>query len=285
MNKLWSPKTIKEIISKHKFQINKGLGQNFLVDMNILNKIIKAAEISQDTGIIEIGPGIGVLTHALAQKAKNVIGIEIDSKLIPILEDVLSHHKNIKIINADILKTNVNQIIKEYLSGGQIKLVANLPYYITSPIIMQILTQVPIIDTMVFMVQKELADRMVAKAGEKDYSSLSVAIQYFTQAEIITEVSSKCFFPQPKVNSSVIRLKRHKSPIIYLEDEKKFFNIVKASFGQRRKTLLNALYNSRQFEMTKTQIKEELNKININEQQRGETLSIKDFAQISNKIK
>ncbi|MBZ4646118.1 MAG: rRNA (adenine1518-N6/adenine1519-N6)-dimethyltransferase [Petroclostridium sp.] len=284
MDKLSSPKVLKEIITKYGFRFNKNLGQNFLIDSNVLDKIVSSAEIGENTGVIEIGPGIGVLTQALAEKAGKVVAIELDSHLLPILNETLGEYKNVKIINADALKVDMNAIINNEFPNMDVKVAANLPYYITTPIIMGLLEKKLNIDSIIVMVQKEVAERMAAKAGEKDYGALSVAVQYFTKPCIIATVPPHCFMPQPKVESVVIKLDILRQPPVEVEDEKKFFNVVKAAFGQRRKTLVNALSNSGLFTMSKEQIKEMLISIGIREDQRGETLSIMQFAELANAI-
>lgn len=284
MEKLSSSKVLKEIIAKYGFKFNKNLGQNFLIDSNILQKIIRAGEIDKDTGVIEIGPGIGVLTQELAEEAGKVIAIEIDSHLIPILGETLAEYSNVKVIHADALKVDMNSIIEKEFSGMPVKVVANLPYYITTPIIMGLLEKRLNIDGLVVMVQKEVAERMSADPGKKEYGALSVAVQYFTKPHIISTVPPHCFIPQPKVDSTIIKLDMLREPPVNVNDEKRFFNVVKAAFGQRRKTLLNALSNSGMFRMNKDQIRQVLMEIGVGETQRGETLNIMQFALLSNSI-
>ncbi|MDK2801548.1 MAG: rRNA (adenine1518-N6/adenine1519-N6)-dimethyltransferase [Clostridiales bacterium] len=284
MDKLTSPKVIKEIIHKYGFRFNKNLGQNFLIDSNVLEKIIDAAEINEGTGVIEIGPGIGVLTQALAEKAGKVIAIEVDAHLIPILKETVGEYGNIKIIHDDALKINLKQIINSEFPNMNVKIAANLPYYITTPIIMELLEKRLNIDSIVVMIQKEVAERMVAEPGEKEYGALSVVVQYFTRPQLITTVPPHCFMPQPKVDSTVIKLNVRKQPAVAVASEEQFFKVVKAAFGQRRKTLVNALSNSTSFKMSKDEIKQILKKLNIQETQRGETLSIMQFAELANAI-
>jgi len=284
MYNLSSPKVLKEIINKYGFRFNKNLGQNFLIDNNVLDKIIHAAEIDRDTGVIEIGPGIGVLTQQLAEKARKVIAIELDSHLIPVLNETLSANDNVRVINNDALRVDVQQIINDEFKDMKVKVVANLPYYITTPIVMSLLEKKLKISSIVVMVQKEVAERMVARPGSKDYGALSVAVQYYTNPHIITVVDPHCFIPQPKVSSVVIKLDILENPSVVVEDEEKFFKVVKAAFGQRRKTLVNALFNSGAFKMTKEEIKAVLKNIDVDENQRGESLSILQFAKLSDAI-
>jgi len=284
MGNLSSPKLVKEIINKYGFHFNKGLGQNFLIDGNILHQIINASEIDRSTGVIEIGPGIGVLTQEIAEKAGKVVAIELDSHLIPILKETLSDYDNVKIINDNALKVDMKRIINDEFKNMQVKVVANLPYYITTPIVMKLLEDRLNIHSMVIMVQKEVADRMVAKPGGKNYGALSVAVQYFTQPRIVTVVQPHSFIPQPKVSSAVIKLDLLDQPLVKVENEERFFKVVKAAFGQRRKTLVNAITNSKDFKITKEELKEILIRLSINENQRGETLSIMQFAALSDAI-
>ncbi len=284
MTNLSSTKVLKEIIDKYNFRFNKNLGQNFLIDSNILDTIVDASVIEKNTGIIEIGPGIGVLTQSLAEKAEKVVAIEVDTRLIPILEDTMGIYPNVKIIHGDALKVDMENILQQEFKGMDVKVVANLPYYITTPIIMGLLEKRLNISSLVVMIQKEVAQRMIAQPGKKDYGALSVAVQYYTKPSIVTTVSPHCFMPQPKVESTVIRLDILKEPSVNVEDEKRFFKVVKAAFGQRRKTLINALTNSGSFKISKADLKVLLNKLGIEEKQRGETLSIVQFADLSNAI-
>lgn len=271
----------REIIRKYNIRLTKSLGQNFLTDINIVKKIVDSADVTEDDVIIEVGPGIGTMTLELAKRAKKVIAIEIDKRLIPVLEDSLSNFSNVQIINMDVMKVDINAIISEN-EGSNIKIVANLPYYITTPIIMKFLEEETNVDIMVFMIQKEVAQRIVAQPGRKDYGSLSVAVQYYSKPEKVFDVSPHCFVPQPDVDSTVIKLVINKQPPVELLDKSMFFKTVKCSFAQRRKTLINALYNSGGFNESKEQIKEILKDIGIDEKARGETLSIQQFAMLSN---
>lgn len=284
MDKLSSPKELKRLINQYGFRFNKSLGQNFLVDENILQYIVSAANININTGVIEVGPGVGVLTQRLAEKAGKVIAVELDTNLMPILADTLKAYNNVEVINADILKVNLDEIINSKFTNMEVKVVANLPYYITTPIIMNILEQRLKINSLVVMIQKEVAERMVALPGTKDYGALSVAVQYFTNPQIVKIVSPHCFIPQPKVESAVIVMELRDEPAVKLDNEKFFFKIIKAAFGQRRKTLLNALSNSRLINIDKEQLKQIFLEIGIGESQRGEELSIEQFAQLANKI-
>ncbi len=284
MDKLSSPQILKGIIGKHGFRFNKNLGQNFLIDSNILQIIAEASAMDKDACVIEIGPGVGVLTQVLAEKSKKVIAIEIDSHLIPILEETLSGYNNVKIINKDILKVDMNRLISEEFDKSEVKVIANLPYYITTPIIMNLLENRINLSSIIVMVQKEVAERFVASPGGKDYGAISLAVQYYTQPRIIAKVPPDCFMPRPKVESMIVRLDVLSEPPVKANDEKKFFSVIKAAFGQRRKTLINALYNSGLFKMSKDEMKELLNKIGLKDNCRGETLSITQFSELSNSI-
>jgi len=279
----------RETIKKYKIRLTKSLGQNFLVDDAIINQIVDTADISYNDTVIEIGSGIGNMTAELALKAEKVFAVEIDRYLIPALTDNLKDFANIDIINKDIMKMELKDVlppanIENEIGGGvkSVKVVANLPYYITTPIIMKLLENNPGIDFMVFMVQKEVADRMVADPGGKNYGALSIAVQYYSKAEKVFDVPPSCFIPQPDVSSTVIKLSIYKKPQVDLLDKELFFKTVKASFAQRRKTLVNALFNSGNFIENKQEIKRILETIGVEEKQRGETLSIMQFAKLSN---
>jgi len=278
----------KELIQKFKIRLTKSLGQNFLVDENIINRIVDASNISETDLVIEVGPGIGNMTKKLAQKAGRIIAVEIDKYLIPPLTEVLKDYPNSSIINQDILKISIRDVIEAEMAANDklktVKIVANLPYYITTPIIMKFLEENPGIHTLVFMIQKEVADRIVASPGGKVYGALSVAVQYYSKAEKVFDVSPHCFIPQPDVDSTVIRLNVYDKPQVELLNKDVFFQTVKASFGQRRKTLVNALANSNKFSADKEKIKEILLRMGINENIRGESLSISQFAQIANEL-
>lgn len=280
MDRLSSHRKTKEVVDKHGFKFSKSLGQNFLIDDNVIDRILDGARLSKGDKIIEVGPGIGTLTREMGRVADKVVAIEIDKTLIPILKDTLDEFENIEVINQDILKVNVEDLVKEKLNGGPVKLVANLPYYITTPIVMKFLEEdIPVTDIVV-MVQKEVADRMNANPGTKDYGSLSVAVQYYCDTEIVAKAPRHMFIPQPNVDSTVIGLHVREERKYNVDSEDIFFKTVKAAFGQRRKTLLNAL-GTLGF-LNKDEIREVLNEANIDEKRRGETLSIEEFANLSN---
>lgn len=269
-----------EIVKKHGFKFTKSLGQNFLIDDNIINKIITGSNVKSGDKVIEVGPGIGTLTRELADIADKVMAVEIDRNLIPILEDTLSDFDNIKVVNQDIIKADIKSLIEENLDGGPVKLVANLPYYITTPIIMRFLEEKINVTDIVVMVQKEVAERMNATPGGKEYGALSVAVQYYCDTEIIAKVPRHLFVPQPNVDSIVIALRVRPERKYSVKDEELFFKIVKASFGQRRKTLLNSVSSMGVLE--KSRVLEVLQKSGIDEKRRGETLSLEEFAILSN---
>lgn len=282
MDRLSSHKATKQVVEKHGFKFSKSLGQNFLIDDNVIDRILAGARLSEGDKIIEVGPGIGTLTREMGKVADQVVAIEIDKTLIPILQETLSDLENVEVINQDILKVNVEELVKEKLSGGPVKLVANLPYYITTPIVMKFLEEnIPVTDIVV-MVQKEVADRMNAGPGTKDYGALSVAVQYYCETEIVAKAPRHMFIPQPNVDSTVIGLHVRPERKYHVDNEEIFFKTVKASFGQRRKTLLNAL-GGLGF-LSKDEIKEVLAEANIDEKRRGETLTIEEFATLSNKV-
>ena len=277
---LHSPKFTAEIINKYDFRFKKSFGQNFLIDSNIISKIIGAADVQADDFILEIGPGIGTLTQHLAYSAGKVVSVEIDSRLIPVLEDTLNGYENAEIINEDILKADIKGIIDERSSGKRIKVIANLPYYVTTPVIMELLAICDKISSITVMVQKEVADRMAASPGTKDYGALSLAVNYFSEPKKITDVSPNCFMPRPDVTSSVIQLniKENRQAV---KDERMMFKIIKAAFGQRRKTLLNSLKNSDGFHLSKSQWEEVFREAGVEPGVRGETLSLEQFADLS----
>lgn len=282
MDRLSSHKATKEVVNKHNFKFSKSLGQNFLIDDNVIDKILEGARLSETDKIIEVGPGIGTLTREMGKVAENVVAIEIDKTLIPILKETLADLDNVEVVNEDILKVDVQGLINEKLNGGPVKLVANLPYYITTPIVMKFLEEdIPVTDIVV-MVQKEVADRMNAKPSTKDYGALSVAVQYYCDTEIVAKAPRHMFVPQPKVDSIVIGLHVRNEKKYVVDNEDIFFKTVKASFGQRRKTLLNSL-GGLGF-LSKDEIRQALQAANIDEKRRGETLSIDEFANLSNEI-
>ncbi|MDY2735198.1 16S rRNA (adenine(1518)-N(6)/adenine(1519)-N(6))-dimethyltransferase RsmA [Intestinibacter sp.] len=282
MDRLSSHRATKEIVNKHNFKFSKSLGQNFLIDDNVIDKIIAGSRLSETDKIIEVGPGIGTLTREMGKTAQNVVAIEIDKTLIPILKETLADLDNVEVVNEDILKVDIQGLINEKLDGGPVKLIANLPYYITTPIVMKFLEEdIPVTDIVV-MVQKEVADRMNAKPSTNDYGALSVAVQYYCDTEIVAKAPRHMFVPQPNVDSIVIGLHVRSERKYKVDNEDIFFKTVKASFGQRRKTLLNSL-GGLGF-LTKDQIKEALQAANIDAKRRGETLSIDEFANLSNEI-
>ena len=287
MNKdIATPIRTKEILKKYGFSFKKSLGQNFLIDTNILNRIVDFADLTDDSGAIEIGPGIGALTEQLAKRSKKVTAFEIDQRLLPILADTLSPYDNVKIIHADILKANVGQVIAEEFTDHQdIMVVANLPYYVTTPIILKLLSENLPIRGIVCMLQKEVAERIAAKPGTKEYGSLSIAIQYHTIAETVMIVPKTVFVPQPNVDSAVIRLTKREKPIVEVRDEEFLFTVTRASFAQRRKTILNNLTSQLPDGKTKKdQIIKALEQTAIDPRRRGETLTIEEFGRLSDAL-
>ena len=284
MANLGIPKNTIEILQKYNFVFQKRFGQNFLVDTRILEKIIAASNISPDDVVLEIGPGIGTMTQYLAESARKVIAVEIDKSLILILEDTLSEYDNVSVINEDILKVDINKLVEEENNGKPIKVVANLPYYITTPIIMGLFESHVPIDSITIMVQKEVADRMQVGPGTKDYGALSLAVQYYALPQIVANVPANCFMPRPNVGSAVIRLTRHKEIPVEVADEKMMFKIIRASFNQRRKTLQNSVGNSPELNFSKAQVEEALVKMGLSATTRGEALSLSQFAQFTNLI-
>lgn len=281
-----TPIRTKEILEKHGFSFKKSLGQNFLIDPNILRNITKYAELTEEHGAIEIGPGIGALTENLARASKKVVAYEIDQRLFPILDDTLAPYDNVKIIHNDVLKADVGQMIEEEFAGvNDIMVVANLPYYVTTPIIMKLLEEHLPIRGLVVMLQKEVAERISAKPGTKEYGSLSIAIQYFTRAEVVMIVPKTVFMPQPNVDSAVIRLLKRDEPAVKVKDESFFFTITRLSFAQRRKTLLNNLTNGLpNGKEKKESIVHALDRAGIDPTRRGETLSLEEFACLSDEL-
>ena len=281
---LGNPKKTIEVLQKYNFNFQKKFGQNFLIDTNILEEIIEAAEISPDDFVLEIGPGIGTMTQYLCESAREVVAVEIDTNLIPILEDTLSEYDNVTVLNQDILKVDINKLAREHNNGKPIKVVANLPYYITTPIIMGLFESHVPIDSITIMVQKEVADRMQEGPGSKDYGALSLAVQYYAKPEIVVNVPPSCFMPQPKVGSAVIRLTRHEAPPVDVVNEKRLFQIIRASFNQRRKTLANGLNNFGSFGLSKEEIQESITELGVPVNVRGEALTLEQFAKLSNII-
>lgn len=282
MDKISTPIKTKEIIEKYGFYFKKNFGQNFLIDQNVLSNIVSASKITSDDLVIEIGPGIGSLTQFLCESAKKVCAIEIDKNLIPILNETLAGYNNVEIINQDILKVDINGLINR-LGEKTAKLAANLPYYITTPIIMELLEKRANIESITVMVQKEVADRIQAKPNSKDYGALSVAVQYYCDAEINFIVPPSCFMPRPNVDSAVITLTPKKNPIPVKSPET-MFKIIKCAFGQRRKTLLNSIFNIGGFNLSKDQLAEIFTAVGLDHKIRGEALSIEQFANLSDII-
>jgi len=284
MERIATPSVTKKIIEQNEFYFKKNFGQNFLIDSNILQNIVEYADITEEDCVLEIGPGIGSLTQVLAERAKKVIAVEIDKHLIPILQQTVGEYQNIEIRNQDILKTDIDEIIQNENDGKDIKIVANLPYYITTPIIMDLLENHRKVESITVMVQKEVAERMQAQFGSKDYGALSIAVQYYCEAKINMIVPPSCFMPKPKVSSAVITLKLQKEPILKGIDEKLFFHIVKCAFGQRRKTLLNSLYNQSKLGLSKEMLTEAIQSVGLDERVRGEILSIQQFGELTKQI-
>ncbi len=282
MAALGTPGGTIEILKKYDFSFQKKYGQNFLIDTNILKKIVDASSITDKDCVLEIGPGIGTMTQYLAESAKEVIAVEIDKALIPILEDTLSEYDNVTIMNGDILKLDIGRIVEERNEGKAIKVVANLPYYITTPIIMGLLEGHVPVKSITVMVQKEVADRMQTGPGTKDYGALSLAVQYYTRPEIVAQVAPSCFMPKPKVGSAVIRLDRHETPPVDADNEKFMFSIIRAAFNQRRKTLVNGLANDAKLGVSKEKVSEALETMGLPLTVRGEALTLEEFAQLSN---
>ena len=281
MATLGIPQNTIEILQKYNFRFQKKFGQNFLIDTHVLERIISEAGITKDDFVLEIGPGIGTMTQYLCENAREVMAVEIDDNLIPILADTLSAYDNVTVVNEDILKLDIAKVAEEHNGGKPIKVVANLPYYITTPIIMGLFESHVPIDSITIMVQKEVADRMQAGPGKKDYGALSLAVQYYSHPEIVVNVPPSCFMPQPKVGSSVISLKRYEKPVVDVDDEKLMFKIIRASFNQRRKTLANGLNNFGGMGLTKEQIQQSIEALGVPVNVRGEALSLAQFAQLS----
>lgn len=281
MEKLSNPQKTIETIKKYEFAFQKKFGQNFLIDGHVLDKIIAAAEVTKEDCVVEIGPGIGTLTQYLAEAARNVISIEIDKMLIPILQETLADYDNVTVINQDVLKTDLWELVREHNEGRPVKVVANLPYYITTPIIMNLFESRLPVSSVTVMVQKEVAQRMQAGPGTKDYGALSLAVQYFAVPYIAANVPPNCFMPRPRVGSAVIRLTRHEKPPVEVDDEQAMFQIIRASFNQRRKTLVNSLHNSPQISKTKEEILRALEQMGLSQTVRGEALTLEQFAALT----
>lgn len=279
---LGNPTNTLAVINRYEFAFQKKFGQNFLIDQGIVEKIVREAGVTKDDFVLEIGPGIGTMTQILCENAREVAAVEIDRKLIPILNDTLSEYDNVTIINDDILKVDINKLAEDKNGGRPIKVVANLPYYITTPIIMGLFESHVPLDSITIMVQKEVADRMQTGPGSKDYGALSLAVQFYAKPEIVVNVPLECFMPRPNVGSAVIRLKRHETRPVDVKDEKLMFRIIRASFNQRRKTLANGLNNSPEIGYTKEQIAAAIEELGRGASIRGEALTLEEFARLSN---
>ncbi len=285
MATLGIPQNTIAVLQKYNFNFQKKFGQNFLIDTHVLDKIIRSAGITKEDFVLEIGPGIGTMTQYLCEHAREVVAVEIDKNLIPILSDTLSEYDNVTVINKDILKVDLNQLAQEKNNGKPIKVVANLPYYITTPIIMGLFESHVPVASITVMVQKEVADRMQVGPGTKDYGALSLAVQYYAKPEIVANVPPNCFMPRPKVGSAVIRLTCHEKPPVKVEDEALMFRLIRASFNQRRKTLVNGLNNSPEIHVPKEVITKVIEEMQLSPSVRGEALTLEQFAQLSNLIK
>lgn len=281
---LGNPQETIAVLQKYNFNFQKKFGQNFLIDTHVLEKIIKAADITKEDYVLEIGPGIGTMTQYLCENAGKVLAVEIDRNLIPVLKETLSAYDNVEVINEDVLKLDLKAIAEEKNGGRPIKVVANLPYYITTPIIMGLFEQQVPVESITVMVQKEVAERMQAGPGTKDYGALSLAVQYYAEAYIAANVPPNCFMPRPNVGSAVIRLTLHKERPVDVKDEKLMFRLIRASFNQRRKTLVNGLKNSSELSFSKEEIMEAIAAIGKSETVRGETLTLSEFAALSNAL-
>lgn len=285
MATLGNPGNTLEVVRKYDFAFQKKFGQNFLVDTHVLDKIILASGVTKEDFVLEIGPGIGTMTQYLAEAAREVTAVEIDKHLIPILNETLSEYDNVTILNADILKVDIGQLAQEKNAGRPIKVVANLPYYITTPIIMSLFESGVPLDNITIMVQKEVAERMRVGPGTKDYGALSLAVQYYAKPEIVANVPPNCFIPRPKVGSAVIRLTKHENPPVKVMDHKLMFRLIRASFNQRRKTLANGLNNSSEIPVSKEIIQEAIASLGVSPSIRGEALTLEQFAQLADFIK
>ncbi len=272
-----------EILRKYQFRMQKKYGQNFLIDANILAKIVEAAQITKEDHVLEIGPGIGTMTQYLAEAAGRVTAVEIDRDLIPILEETLSSYDNVKVLCGDILKVDLSALAKEH-GGRPMKVVANLPYYITTPIVMGLLEGEALLHSITVMVQREVADRMQTGPGSKDYGALSLAVQYYAKPEIVARVPASCFLPRPNVDSTVVRLTKYEKPPVEADDEAFLFAVIRASFNQRRKTLVNGLANAGGLGITRGQVETVLEEMGISAMVRGETFTLEQFAELSDRL-
>lgn len=282
MAALGIPGNTMEVLQKYHINIQKKFGQNFLTDTSVLERIIAAAEITKEDCVLEIGPGIGTMTQYLAESAREVIAVEIDRNLIPVLKDTLSAYDNVEVINDDILKVDINRIVEEKNGGKPVKVVANLPYYITTPIIMGLFESHVPLKSVTIMVQKEVAERMQVGPGTKDYGALSLAVQYYAKPEIVAHVPPNCFIPRPGVSSAVIRLTRYEKPPVQVKDEGRMFSLIRASFNQRRKTLVNGLANAPGLGVSRERAAQALAQLGLPAAVRGEALTLAEFAQLSN---
>lgn len=282
MTELGNPKNTIEVLKKYQFVFQKKYGQNFLIDPHVLEKIIRAANITKEDFVVEIGPGIGTMTQYLAKEAREVAAIEIDQALIPILEDTLSGYRNVTVIHADVLKVDLKKLAEEKNSGRPVKVVANLPYYITTPIIMGLFESGVPLFSITIMVQKEVADRMKAQPGSKDYGALSLAVQYYAKPVLVANVPPNCFMPRPGVGSAVIRLDRYKIPPVQVKEEAFLFDMIRASFNQRRKTLVNGLGNASGLQVSKEILTEAIEELHYSKTIRGEALTLQQFAELAN---
>lgn len=281
MADLGDPQNTIAVLQKYQFHFQKKFGQNFLIDKRVLGRIMDAAEIGKDDCVIEVGPGIGTMTQYLAERAREVVAVEIDKMLIPILEDTLSAYGNVTVLNEDILKVDIGALVREKNHGQPVKLVANLPYYITTPIIMGLLESDVPIRSITVMVQKEVAERMQAKPGTKDYGALSLAVQYYAKAEVVANVPQNCFIPRPQVGSAVIRLTCYEKPPVEVKDAGRMFAVIRAVFNQRRKTMVNSIANAKELGVSKEQVQSALERMGEGQTVRGETFSLNQFAQFT----
>ncbi len=284
MATLGIPQNTIAILQKYRFRFQKKYGQNFLIDTSVLERIIKAAQIGKEDCVLEIGPGIGTMTQYLAESAGKVIAVEIDKALIPILEETLAPYENVTVIQGDILKVDIGELAEKYSGGKPLKVTANLPYYITTPIIMGLFERKVPVSGITVMVQKEVAERMQAKPGTKDYGALSLAVQYYARPQVVANVPPNCFMPRPTVGSAVIHLERHREPPVSVRDEKFLFDIIRAAFNQRRKMMVNALAGAGDLHLSKEHIVWALRELEIPETIRGEKLSLSQFAMLSDRL-
>ncbi|MBQ2100487.1 MAG: 16S rRNA (adenine(1518)-N(6)/adenine(1519)-N(6))-dimethyltransferase RsmA [Lachnospiraceae bacterium] len=284
MANLGIPRNTIEVLQKYNFNFQKKFGQNFLIDTSVLERIISAAQITKEDMVLEIGPGIGTMTQYLAEAAGSVVAVEIDKNLIPILEETLSAYTNVTVINEDVLKLDLRQLAEEKNGGKPIKVVANLPYYITTPIIMNLFESGVPLNSITIMVQKEVAERMQVGPGTKDYGALSLAVQYYAKPEIVANVPPNCFIPRPSVGSAVIRLTRHEKPPVEVKDAQYMFSLIRASFNQRRKTLANGLSNAPELGLSRDRVTEVLENMGLSATIRGEALTLEQFAELSNRL-